>query len=85
MRRSEAHGRFLAALAAHARPLVVLVDEAAFNTRWPDDAGRRDARRALWRDAAAGQHVAPVFVDLVAPDADAAEAALESALDGSPA
>ena len=81
----EAHGRFLAALAAHARPLVVVVDEAAFNARWRDDTGKRDERRALWSDAAARERVAPVFVDLAAPDADAAEAALEAALDGSPA
>jgi Protein of unknown function (DUF2868) len=81
----EAHGRFLSALATHARPLVVVVDEAALSARWGDDAGKRDERRALWRDVAASQRVAPVFVDLNAPDADAADAALEAALDGSPA
>ena len=81
----EAHGRFLAALAAHARTLVVVVDEAAFNARWRDDAGKREERRALWSDAAARQRVVPVFVDLEAPNADAAEAALDAALDGTPA
>jgi len=79
----EAHGRFLEALAAHARPLVVVVDEAALNARWRDEPGKREERRALWSDATARQRVAPVFVDLLAPDADAAETALDAALDGS--
>ncbi len=51
----EAHGRMLATLKPRARPLMAVVDEAAFNTRWPDDVARRDARRALWR-ALATEH-----------------------------
>ena len=82
----EAHGRFLAALAAAAvpgRPMLVIVDEAAFNARWRDDQARREARRRLWRDACAEAQLAPVFVDLAAPDLAAAEEAVDAALAGS--
>ena len=78
----EAHGRFVATLRGAGRPLVAVVDEAAWNARGHDDPARRDERRALWRDVLAGQAVAPVFVDLAAPDAEAAEAALDAALAG---
>jgi len=81
----ETHGRFLAALTAAAgdRPLLVIVDEAAFNARWRDDQARREARRRLWRDACAEVRLAPVFVDLAAPDLAAAEEAVDAALAGS--
>lgn len=75
----EAHGRFLAMLAA-AGPWIALVDEAAFNARL-DDPARRDARRALWRELAAAAHVPVVFVDLAMPDLATAEADLDVALD----
>ncbi|MFO1315522.1 MAG: DUF2868 domain-containing protein [Burkholderiales bacterium] len=81
----EAHGRFLAALRARAGTLVAVVDESAFNARWPDDAQRRAARRALWRDAAAEHGTAPVFVDLARPDLAAADAALDAAFDAAAA
>jgi len=80
-----AHGRFLAALAASGRALVVTVDESGFNARWPDDVRRRDDRRALWRDLCADPGLAPVFVDLANPDIDAAEAAFDAAFEGPPA
>lgn len=81
----ETHGRFLAALAAAAagRPLLVIVDEAAFNARWRDDQARREARRRLWRDACAEVRLAPVFVDLAAPDLAAVAEAVDAALAGS--
>jgi hypothetical protein len=81
----ETHGRFLAALAASAsaRPLLVIIDEAALNARWRDDQARREARRRLWRDACAEVRLAPVFVDLAAPDLAAVEEAVDAALAGS--
>jgi hypothetical protein len=81
----ETHGQFLAALAAAAtpgRPVLVIVDEAAFNARWRDDQARREARRRLWRDFCAEARLAPVFVDLAEPDLNAAEEAIDAALAG---
>ena len=77
----EAHGRFLAALARSGGTWIALVDEAAQNAR-VDDAARREGRRALWRELAAEAGMAPVFVDLDAPDLAAAEGALDAALAG---
>lgn len=79
----EAHGRMLATLKPRARPLVAVIDEAAFNARWPDAAARRNERRALWRALCAEHALTPVFVDLAQPDAEAVEPALEAALEGS--
>lgn len=81
----EAHGRFLAALRTRAATLIAVVDESAQNARWPGDAVRRDARRALWRETAAEHGVVPVFVDLAQPDLAAADAALDAALDAAAA
>jgi len=79
----ETHGQFLAALATSSRPLLVIIDEAAFNARWRDDQARREARRHLWRDACAEVRLAPVFVDLAEPDLAAVEEAVDAALAGS--
>ena len=68
--------------AAPSRPVLVVVDEAAFNARWRDDQSRREARRRLWRDACAEARLAPVFVDLAEPDLAAAEEAVDAALAG---
>lgn len=76
----EAHGHFLAALAAGGGSWIALVDEADFNARL-DDPARRDARRALWRTLADDARVPVVFVDLAQPDLAATEAALDAALD----
>ena len=81
----EAHGRFLAALRARTGTLVAIVDESAQAARWGGDTARRDARRALWRETASEQGVAPVFVDLAQPDLAAAEVALDAALDAAAA
>ena len=83
----ETHGQFLASLvdaATPARPVLVIVDEAAFNARWRDDHARRHARRQLWRDACAEWRLAPVFVDLADPDLAAVEEAVDAALAGVP-
>jgi len=79
----EAHGAFVAAVAARAgsaHPLLVVVEETALRARWGDDDARLDARRAAWRDALAGLRIAPAFVHLAGDDLPAAEAALDAAL-----
>jgi hypothetical protein len=80
----ETHGRFVASLAQTGRPLVIVVDEAAFNARWRGDARRCEERRGLWREFAMDAGRAPVFVDLEQPDLDAAEADFDAALDPAP-
>ncbi|MEP7328980.1 MAG: DUF2868 domain-containing protein [Betaproteobacteria bacterium] len=80
---SETHGAFLTALNAHASsnaPLLVLVDEAGLRARLGDDITRLEARRALWRALCSDHHGTPLFIDLVAPDLDAAERELDAAL-----
>ena len=79
----EAHGAFVAAVAARAgsgRPLLAVVDETAFRERWGDSDPRLEERRAAWRDVLAGPRIAPAFVHLAGGDLPAAEAALDAAL-----
>jgi hypothetical protein len=79
----ENHGAFVQALAARApvgQRLVVLVDESGFRARFggADGATRREQRRAAWRQMLGELGQAPVFVDLAAPDLEAAETELAS-------
>jgi hypothetical protein len=79
----EAHGAFIAAMAARAgaaHPLLAVIDETALRARWGNDERRLDERRALWRDLLSAARVVPAFVDLAAPDVPAAEAAIDAAL-----
>jgi hypothetical protein len=76
----ETHGAFIAALIAQggaAQALRIVVDEAAFRARWREEPARIEARRALWREFCAEYRVAPVFVDLAAPDLETAAGALD--------
>lgn len=83
----DAHGAFLTALGADAGAgraaasgtTVVLVDESTFVARWGDDAGRREERRAVWRELLEAHGSVAVFVDLADPDLAAAEAELAAA------
>jgi len=76
----ETHGRFLAQLARSGREIAIVVYESSINARFGEDRTRNEARRDAWRELAAGNGLAPVFVDLVHPDVAAAEAAFEAAL-----
>ncbi len=79
----EAHGAFVAAMAARAgaaHPLLAVIDETALRARWGNDERRLDERRALWRDLLSAARIVPAFVDLAAPDVPAAEAAIDAAL-----
>jgi hypothetical protein len=78
----ETYGAFLAALAVRngaAEIHTAIVDESAWRARWPGDAVRLDERRAMWKAMFATHRVAPVFVDLAAPDLAASEAAVDAA------
>ena len=77
------HGAFVSAASTapgHAQPLLAIVDESAFRTRWPDDERRLVARRELWRELFAGERIVPIFVNLAAPDLASAETAIDAAL-----
>jgi hypothetical protein len=79
----EAHGAFVAALAAATppgAPLLALVDESAFRARWPGEEARLAQRKALWSDLLMALQCTPVFVDLTAPDLQRVEAAVDFAL-----
>ena len=59
--------------------LLVLVDEAGFARRFGPTSQRTEQRRAAWRRLA--PDVAPLFVDLEAPDVPAAQSSLRAALE----
>ena len=79
----EAHGAFIAAVAARAggaHPLLAVVDETAFRARWGDGDARLDDRRTAWRDVLTGPRIVPAFVHLAGADLPGAEAAVDAAL-----
>jgi hypothetical protein len=61
--------------------LTAIVDESGFGRRFANQPARVEERRAAWREALQGLAIEPVFVDLAAPDLEAADAALNAALD----
>ena len=77
-----AHGAFVKAVAAigPACPVLAFVDESAFRARWPGDDRRLAQRRGIWSDLLTEQRVAPIFLDLAAPDLAFAEAAIDATL-----
>jgi hypothetical protein len=77
---AEAHGRFLAGLAAARLPVLLVADEAASRRRFAALPERLAERRALWQRLANDQGVGLVCIDLAAPDLPAATAAFEAAL-----
>ncbi len=79
----DVHGAFVAGTRARqdpAQPLLAIVDESAFRARWPGDERRLAQRRGVWSELLTGQKVAPIFVDLAAPDLAFADRALDAAL-----
>ena len=83
----EAHGAFLAALAARrdpAWPLLAIVDESALRERWGGDEKRLRERRALWEGFLKDAGAAALCVDLAAPDLAAVDAAIDAALGAAP-
>jgi hypothetical protein len=61
-------------------PVLAFVDESAFRARWPGDDRRLAQRRGIWSDLLTEQRVAPIFLDLAAPDLAFAEAAIDATL-----
>ncbi len=78
----ENHGAFIRAVTARAAGAAVIgvVDESAFLRRFADAPARLAERREAWRELLTGHGLAPVFVDLDAPDLAAAEAEIEAAI-----
>ncbi|MGH8697159.1 MAG: DUF2868 domain-containing protein, partial [Burkholderiales bacterium] len=79
----ENHGAFARAVAARAgsgTPLIAVVDESPFRRRFAQEPARLEERREAWRELLTGHGLAPVFVDLDAPNLAAAEAEIEAAL-----
>ncbi|HRO59770.1 MAG TPA: DUF2868 domain-containing protein, partial [Burkholderiaceae bacterium] len=65
-------------------PLLLLVDESAFVSRFGDDATARrrlDERRQAWNRLLAAERSSPLFTDLERSDADTAARQLRSAID----
>ena len=79
----ESQGRLLHALAAPGTPpLLALVDESAFVTRFGATSPRRAERRQAWQALADTAGCRVVFVELRSADLSAAEDALARALQG---
>lgn len=79
----EVHGAFIKALKDHIgteHALITVVDESAFQARWPDDEIRIEKRRRAWSDWLASHRLPVVYVNLVAPDLQAADSAFDEAL-----
>ena len=79
----EAHGAFLAALAAlrdRAEVVFALVDEGPWLARFAAEPARTEERRSAWRALCAEAQVNVVFADLASPDLAAVDAALDAAI-----
>jgi len=79
----EVHGAFIKSLKEHigaGHTLIAIVDESAFHARWPNDEVRIEKRRRTWGDWLASDRLAVVFVNLVAPDLQATNTAIDAAL-----
>jgi hypothetical protein len=79
----EAHGAFLASLAAlrdRAEVVFALVDEGPWLARFAAEPARTEERRSAWRALCAEARVNVVFVDLASPDLAVVDAALDAAI-----
>jgi len=79
----EAHGAFLASLAAlrdRAEVVFALVDEGPWLARFAAEPARTEERRSAWRALCAEAQANVVFADLASPDLAAVDAALDAAI-----
>ncbi len=79
----ENQGAFIRAVATRAAsgtPVVAVIDESTFRRRFAQLPDRLEERRRAWLDMLETQGLAPVFVDLEAPDLVAVQADLEAAI-----
>jgi hypothetical protein len=78
---AEHHGAFLSALAAAQVPVIIVVNESGFASRFRDYPQRLTERREAWTSFARTVNKNPLFFDLVAPLMTSYVAALRSAID----
>jgi hypothetical protein len=77
----EVHGAFIKALkdrfrAGHA--LIAVVDESAFQSRWPGDETRIAQRRVVWSELLSAHRMNVIYTNLVAPDLQAVDTAFDA-------
>ncbi len=78
---AEYHGAFLSALAAAQVPVIVVVNESGFASRFRDYPQRLTERREAWTTFGQSLHKSPLFFDLAAPQMASYVSALRSAID----
>jgi hypothetical protein len=80
----ENQGALLAALARQAlpgTPVIAVIDESTFQRRFAQLPERLAERRRAWLDMLEATRLAPVFVDLEAPDLARAQSDIEAAIE----
>jgi hypothetical protein len=80
---AENHGAFLSALAAARVPVIVVVNESGFTSRFRDYPQRLTERREAWTAFCSTVHKNPLFFDLVSPHLNSYVTALRSSIDES--
>jgi hypothetical protein len=80
---AEYHGAFLSALDAAQVPVIIVVNESGFASRFRDYPQRLNERREAWTAFCSTFHKNPLFFDLVAPHMNSYVTALRSAIDAS--
>jgi hypothetical protein len=79
---AENHGVFLSALAAATQvPVIIVVDESGFASRFREYPQRLAERREAWTTFARSIHKSPLFFDLSSPQMAPSVSALRSAID----
>ena len=80
---AEYHGAFLSALDAAQVPIIIVVNESGFASRFRDYPQRLNERREAWTAFCSTVHKNPLFFDLVAPHMNSYVTALRSSIDES--
>jgi hypothetical protein len=79
---AEYHGAFLSALTAAAQvPVIIVVNESGFASRFKEYPQRLAERREAWTTFARSIHKKPLFFDLSSPQMATSVSALKSAID----
>jgi hypothetical protein len=78
---AENHGAFLSALAAARVPVIIVVNESGFTSRFREYPQRLAERREAWATFGQSLHKKPLFFDLAAPQMSTCVTALRSSLD----
>ena len=78
---NEYHGAFLSALAAARVPVIIVVNESGFASRFREYPQRLIERREAWATFAQSVHKKLLFFDLVSPQMANCVSALRSSID----